>query len=295
MADKKKAERTPQTASAKEAKAAAKAAKAAAKEKKKQEKLIAYGRKLKAREAEWNARVSKYGNRRGRYKWAAPVGFVMTLLAAVGAIAICATVVSVWREASKAEPLREEIHYFLQPLTIRNPAPEFESITEADTDTDTLLRAAVWRITEAERIRILREKDENTVYAVDANGRLVIPIAEVEASWAYLYGDDAPLQHRTVVDENEDKLLEYSEANSCYYVPDNPVLATHQPVIDTITRSGSEYRVRVAYVAEHALEVDEHGDTIPPTADMADQALTQIFVLKRVKGHLIVTAIGSEG
>ncbi len=263
-----------------------KAEKDAEKEKKKKEKLIAYGRKLRAREAERNARVSKYGNRRGRYKWAAPVGFLMSLLAVIGVIAVVATGVGMVRDLADDTVLREEIYYFLQPLTTYNPVPDFLDINEEDHDA--LMRAAVWRITEAERVRMLREKDDNTAYELDNNGRLIVPVTEVEAEYKYLFGDAAVLKHRTLGEDD----VEYSESNSCYYIPFNFISSLHQPVIDTIRRRGDEYQVRVAYVSVNDLEVDEHGNTVDPTPDMAD--FTQIFVLKRVDGHFTVTAVGSE-
>ncbi len=280
-----KAAETPQKTAAEEKKQK-KAEKAAVKEKKKKEKLIAYGKKLKAREAERNARVSKYGNRRGRYKWAAPVGFIMSILAVIGVIAVSATLVGMVRELADDTALREEIRYFLQPVTTYNPVPEFENINEEDYDE--LMRAAVWRITEAERIRMLREKDDNTAYDLDNNGRLIVPVAEVEASYKYLFGDAAVLNHRTLGEDD----VEYSQSNACYYIPFDFISSLHQPVIDSIHRRGNEYQVRVAYVSVNDLEVDEHGNTVDPTSDMADFA--QIFVLKRVDGHFTITAVGSE-
>lgn len=269
-----------------EEKAAAKAEKAAKRQQKKKEKLIAYGKKLKAREAERNARVSKYGNRRGRYKWAAPIGFLMSLFAILGVVAVVATGVSMVRDLMDDTDLREEIHYFLQPLTTYNPLPEFTDVNEEDYDE--LLRAAVWRITEAERIRMLREKDDTTAYELDNNGRLIVPVAEVEASYKYLFGDGAVLNHRTLGEDD----VEYDAKASHYYIPFNFVNSAYQPLIDTIYRQGSDYHVRVAYVPVDALEVDEHGNTIEPTPDMAVEA--QIFVLQRADGHFIVSAIGSE-
>ena len=269
-----------------EEKTVKKAEKAAAKEKQKKQKLVAYAQKLKAREAERNARVSKYGNRRGRYKWAAPVGFLMSILAIIGVVAIVGVGVNFVHEIADDTKLRDEISYFLKPITTYNPVPEFEDINEADFDE--LLRAAVWRITEAERVRMLREKDDNTAYELDGNSRLVVSVAEVEDSYRYLFGKDAVLNHRTLGEDD----VEYSEANACYYIPFNFINTLYEPVIDTIRRRGGEYWVRIGYVSINKLEVDERGDTIPPTADMADFA--QIFILKRADGHFTVVGVGSE-
>lgn len=269
-----------------EEKAQKKAEKAAQKQQKKKEKLIAYGKKLKAREAERKARVTKYGYRRGRYKWAAPVGFIMSLLAVIGVVAVFATGYNFVRELADDSALREEIYYFLQPLTTYNPVPEFETINEDDYDE--LMRAAVWRITEAERVRMLKEKDDTTSYDLDSNGRLIVDVSEVEASYRYLFGNEAVLKHRTLGEDD----VEYSKSKSCYYIPFSFTNVLHQPVIDTVVRHGNEYQVRVAYVSINDLDVDDHGNTINPTPDKADYA--QIFVLERVDGHFIVTAVGSE-
>ena len=290
MADWEKVEQTPdETAIVPEEKVNKKTAreqKRLAKEKAKKEKLIAYGKKLREKEAAKKARVDKNGQRRGKYKWAAPVGFVTTILAVVGVIAVIATGVGMVRELTDDTALREEIQYFLQPLTAYNPFPDFDDINEEDLDES--LRAAVWRITEAERVRMLREKDDNTKYELDNNGRLVVPVAEVEASYKVLFGENAVLKNRTLGEDD----VEYSETNKTYFVPFNFVSSLHQPVIDTIRRNGNEYQVRVAFVSSTDLEVDERGNTIAPTPDMA--AFAQIYVLKRVDGQFTVTAVGSE-
>lgn len=294
MADWKKVEQAPDTAPETAAaptpkktdKKAARAEKRAAKEQAKKEKLIAYGKKLREKESEKKARVDKNGQRRGKYKWAAPVGFLTTILAIVGVVAVIATGVGMVRELTDDTALRDEIQYFLQPLTAYNPIPDFDDVNEEDIDE--LLRAAVWRITEAERIRMLREKDDNTKYELDNNGRLIVPVAEVEAAYKALFGENAVLNNRTLGEDD----VEYSETNKTYFVPFNFVTSLHQPVIDTIRRSGNEYQVRVAFVASTDLQVDERGNTIAPTPDMA--AFAQIYVLKRVDGQFAVTAVGSE-
>ncbi len=277
---------TPEKVDKKAEKQQKKADKRAAKEKAKKDKLIAYGRKLREQEAARKARYDKNGQRRGRYKWAAPVGFLMSVLAIVGVVAVIATGVGMVRELTDDTALREEIYYFLQPLTTYNPIPDFNDVNAEDIDE--LLRAAVWRITEAERVRMLKEKDDNTVYELDNNGRLIVPVAEVEASYKYLFGEEAVLNNRTLGEDD----VEYSESSRNYYVPFNFVSSLHQPVVDTIRRSGNEYQVRVAFVSSADLEVDDRGNTIAPTPEKASFA--QIYVLKRVDGKFTVVAVGSE-
>lgn len=258
----------------------------AARADKKRKKLLAYAEKMQEKEAERNARFSKKGKRRGRFSWAAPVGFIMSVLSVIGAVALVFGAVNLIKDLTDDTALREEAYDFLLPLMTYNPIPDFDDVNAEDLDE--LLQAAVWRITEAERVRMLREKDDNTAYSLDGNGRLIVPATEIEASYHYLFGNDAVLHHRSLEDDD----LEYSEANACYYVPFNFINSLYQPIIDTVRRSGGEYHVRVAYVSVNDLEVDERGKTIPPTADMA--SFKQVYVLKRADGHFILTAVGQE-
>ncbi len=281
-----KVEKVAVTTDTKADKKAEKAQKRAEKEKLKREKLVAYGRKVREQETERKTRYDRNGARRGRYKWAAPIGFFMSLLAIIGVVAIVSTGVTMVKELTDDTALREEIYYFLQPLTTYNPIPDFLDVNEEDIDE--LLRAAVWRITEAERVRMLQEKDDNTKYSLDNNGRLIVPIEQVEESYRYLFGEEAVLKHRTLGEDD----VEYSEGNKSYYVPFNFVTSLHQPVIDTVNHRGGEYYVRMSFVSANDLKVDEHGNTIPPTPDMED--FSQIYVLKRVDGKFIVTAVVSE-
>lgn len=280
-------ESAPTDADAAADKKAQKAAKQAEKAKKKKQELLDYARRLREKESEKNARFDRNGRRRGRFSWAPAVGFVMSLLAIIGVIALVFGAVTMIRGLSDDTALRTEAYYFLQPLMAYNPFPEFDDVNAEDLDGT--LQAAVWRITEAERIRMLREKDDNTAYELDESGRLVIAAQEVEESYQYLFGSEAVLNHRSL--ENDD--LEYSEVNACYYVPFNFITSLYQPVIDTVRRgNGGSYHVKVAYVSVNDLEVDEHGNTIDPTPDMASFA--QIYVLRRVDGHFVVTMVGEE-
>ncbi len=252
----------------------------------KRQELLAYGRKMRKKQEEKRARYGKNGKRRGRFAFAAPLGFIMSILAVIGAVTVVSAGVQAVRNLTDDTALREEAYYFLQPLTTYNPTPEFSDVNEEDLDE--LLQAAVWRIINTERIRMLREKDDNTAYELDGNGRLIVAVKEVEDAYHYLFGNDAVLHNRSLEDDD----LEYSEKNACYYVPFNFTNSLYQPVIDTIRRNGGDYAVKVAYVSVNDLKVDEHGENIDPTPDMA--SFSQVYVLRRTDGHFIVTAVGQE-
>lgn len=228
-------------------------------------------------------RYGKNGQRRGKYAYAAPLGVLITLLSLVGVAAIVfggITLIGRQRTAA-ADALKEEMYYFLQPLMFYNPTP-FEDV--AETEQDAFLNAAAYRVSLAEQVRMLRENDENCAYPVDDQGRIAVPTEEIEASYRALFGPDAPLNHRTL---SEDELV-YSEADECYYVPFNTLGSSWRGVIDHIRHRGSVYTVRIGYVASNDILLDEHGNEIPPKA--SDATYYQTYTVVRYADGYYVKA-----
>ncbi len=233
-------------------------------------------------EAPVSARVDKHGNRRGENPLAAVIGGFISFLAVIGAIAIVLGGILLVKQATDTTALKEEFYYFLQPVLAYSPEP-FDDITTVEQDA--FLDAAAYRVSIAEQIRMMQEQQKNSSaevtcnYAVDDQGRIAIPVEEIEQSYETLFGPDAPLTHRSV----EENGLTYSEADGCYYVPFNELLTGYHPVIDSIKRRSSTYTVRVGFVANNDIAIDDHGNEIPPTADMA--AYFQTYTFTRIDGE----------
>lgn len=227
-------------------------------------------------EAPVSARVDEHGNRRGKNKYAALIGGLISFLSIVGVIAIIWAGVWWVRQAADTTELKEEFYYFLEPVLAYTPEP-FDDITA--TEQDVFLDAAAYRVSLAEQIRMMQEQQKNSSaevvcnYAVDDQGRIVIPVEEIEASYRALFGPDAPLTHRSV----EANALTYSEADNCYYVPFNELMTGYHPVIESIKRRSGTYTVRVGFVANNDIVIDNHGNQITPTADMASYFQTYTF------------------
>lgn len=227
-------------------------------------------------------RYNRRGKRRGRYAYAAPLGMLISLLAIVGVVALVVTGIGAVQKASDTSGMKEEIYYFLEPVLTYTPT-SFADI--ANTEQDAFLNAAAYRVMQAEQIRMLREGDETCRYAVDDMGRIAVPVTEVVASYRVLFGRDAVLTHRSV----EDSSLTYSEADNCYYVPFNVVNSGYKTVIDSIKRKGSSaYLVRIGFVPNASILLDEHGVEMEPTIDMA--AHCQTYTLTRVGESYYVSA-----
>ncbi len=230
-------------------------------------------------EAPVSARVDEHGKRRGKNKYAALIGGLISFLSIIGVVAIIWGGVWWVRQAADTTELKEEFYYFLQPVLAYSPEP-FEDITV--TEQDAFLDAAAYRVSIAEQIRMMQDQQKNSStevtcnYAVDDQGRIAIPVAEIEESYRTLFGPDAPLTHRSV----EENALTYSEADGCYYVPFNQLLTGYQPVVESIKRQSRTYTVRVGFVANNDITIDNHGNQVTPTADMA--AYFQTYTFTRV-------------
>ena len=199
--------------------------------------------------------------RHRRIRYAAPLGFLVLLFALIGVISVIVTAIGWIVQANDDTALREELYTFLDPVMQFCPS-EFESV-ETTEDTDPLLLAAVYRVSEAERIRQLRERDEECAYPVEETQyRMIVPQTTIEESYRYLFGD-AAITHRTIGD------VEYKTDNSCYYVPMSINTSGYTPVLGKITHKRDVYTVQVAYVSNADIQYDERGNSIAPTVDMA--------------------------
>lgn len=205
--------------------------------------------------------VSVRVKRHRHIRYAAPLGFLVLLFALIGVISVIVTAIGWIVQVNDDTALREELYTFLDPVMQFCPS-EFDSVDDTE-DADPLLLAAVYRVSEAERIRQLRERDEECAYPVEETQyRMIVPQKTIEESYRYLFGEVA-LTHRTIGD------VEYKTENSCYYVPMTINTSGYTPVLGKITHKKDVYTVQVAYVSVADIQYDERGNAIEPTIDMA--------------------------
>lgn len=239
----------------------------------------------KKTEAVVGARYTKRGRRRGKYGYAAPLGVCITLLSLVGIVAIILGAVAAVRRATDTSALKEELYYFLEPLMLYNPDP-FDNIE--DTEQDAFLNAAAYKISHAEQVRMLRESDETCRYSVDDQGRIAVPVAEIEEAYNALFGAASPLTHRSL----EESGLVFSETDDCYYVPFEALISGYQYVVDSVHRAGRTYTVRVGFVANKDILLDEHGNEMP--ANLKDATYFQTYTLTKTDSGYFVSACANS-
>lgn len=227
-------------------------------------------------------RYNKRGTRRGKYGYAAPIGMLISLLSIVGVVALVFGGIRLVENVTDTTALQEEVDYFLEPIKAYNPAP-FESIATAE-EQDAFLYAAAYKISLAEQVRMLREGDENTKYNVDDAGRIIVPAAEMSASYVSLFGPDAPLTARSIKEDT----VTYSAVDECYHVPFDAINSGYRGVIESFKKRGDTYTVRMAYVSLNDIELDERGKELPPNP--ADATYTQIYTIRRTDTGLYLAA-----
>jgi len=213
-------------------------------------------------------RYTARGRRRGAHPFAAPLGMLILALAAVGLVSLVITGIKAIERAQDDTALKQELYDFLLPVMQYDPEP-FTNVNESRQDA--LLLAAIWRITETERIRQLKDNSGISSYPIDDLGRLLIPVSEIEDSYMYLFGSGVTIYHRTIGEEGKSFSFEYDEKNGYYHVPSTSASSLYVPVIDTLKKKGNTIIVRVGYVLYTKIGRDDKGELVDPTPDMAEK------------------------
>lgn len=208
------------------------------------------------------------------------LGLLISALSVVGAVSVVTTAIGWIQESADTTYLHDEMYYYLEPLMFYAPEP-FEDA--AKNPQDVFLNAAAYRVMTAEQIRMLREKDESCVYAVDDNGRIAVPAEEIEASYKVLFGPEAKPEHKSL----EDSGLEYDESDACYYVPFQSPTSLEQPIVVEVESDSDEYRVRLGFVPVNDMKLDQYGRTVEPTEEMATHFKTYTLKVQEDESYYI--------
>lgn len=223
--------------------------------------------------------------RPGRHRLAAPLGFMVIILALVGIISL---VVSGWgmvKKATDSTPLKEEMAAFLEPVMLQNPAA-FTAAKQAATN-PSCIKAAMWQVTETDRIR-MRTKKEDSRFESDDSGRVLLSEKEVTDAFQGLFGADVTPDTSLFSQKGDAFSIWYDKDKKQYHVPAFTA-SLYQPVVASVKKDGDGYQVKVGYVAQADITVDEQGNDVPPTVD--DASLFQQFTVVKSGSKYHLTAI----
>ncbi len=222
------------------------------------------------------------GHRRGKRRMAAALGFVTVLFAAFGVVSL--VIFAVMGIQIRREQQLDEIAYFVSPLTAFEPV-QFDSLEK--TDQDALLLSAIYCVTTDEQIRQMQENTAECSYELDDMGRMLVPVAEIEAAYASLYGVEAVPYHHTIGEEGLSYTYSYDKEAGIYHIPQDAGNSMYYMVYDRLVEWFGTVTVDVGYVPG-SLEIDDRGQTVEP--EMEDARIVQRIQLKKTDdGYRIVS------
>ena len=226
-------------------------------------------------------RTNAKGDRRGRHRFAALIGFLVVLLSLVGIVSIIRDTVAFVRHMTDDTELRTELYDYVEPMLMQTPVEAFDAINK--TKQDAVLLGTFWRIAQDENIRILVEGVEAAAYELDDLGRMIVPMETVLRTWHSLFGQDAEFPYRTVGEAGTLFAYEYDEGNQTYHIPAVSDNIVYTSVVDSLTKKGGLYHLRMAIVPTVDLGYDYKGDPNPATVDKA--AYFETYVIERTKNE----------
>ena len=108
--------------------------------------------------------------KRGKHRYAAPVGGAYILLALIGVIAVIYGAVQLYGKLTDNSKLLRQIERQIQPVMMFDPVP-FDNIQ--DVDNKVLVKTSIWSC---------MYSDKRGSYTYDDNGMILIPVSDVEVA-----------------------------------------------------------------------------------------------------------------
>lgn len=240
--------------------------------------------------ASTGSRYGKNGQRRGQHRGMAVLGLIVLIFAVIGMIATVVTGVNIVKKVRDTSHLKDEMYYTLLPLMQYAPVA-FDDPDESKQDA--LIQAALFEITNREWIRQQQSSDYVSPYEVDEYGRTAVPISDVTAAYNKLFGvDTLPYCHTFGDDAGTYFTYEYDAEHQLYYVPYSATSSAYEPVIDTIQRAGSFYKVRVGYVHLQDVSIDDYGNKV---VSLEKATYFQIYTVEKLEDDsFVIRAVADE-
>jgi hypothetical protein len=162
------------------------------------------------------------------------LGFFVLIMSVVGIFSTYSFISQKITEFADNTVQKNEFAEFIYPIVICDPPPFDKTIKMRN---ETIISAAIWDI-------ILYE--DKSVYAVDFDN-IIVPEMVIESHALKLFGDGLAITHQSII--GTDVQFYYDESIRSYRIPINPRYFTYSPLIESITRVGERYTLRVGYLS----------------------------------------------
>ncbi len=201
-------------------------------------------------------------------------GTVVLVFAIIGMIATIVTAAQLTINLVDNTAQKNQFKQAIFPLVLLDP-PAFDAI--GDLDSRTVVTAAMWDFI------IFADKEK---YELDDLNNMTVPEVDIEAHIVKLFGTDAVIEHQEIADS--DLQILYDVENKAYSIPSTASMASYVPEVETITRQGDTYTLKVGYVPSGTVwGSDITGIKYEPEPDKYLN-----YILKKVsKDNYIITAV----
>lgn len=207
-----------------------------------------------------------------RNKWAMPVGITVIIFAIVGLAAVLTAIGFGIKNLTAQTAKKAEYEAFISPVVMFDPDP-FDDVSKGNQSQ--LINAAIWAL--------LRSEVDTSMYATD-DGTLSIPQADVEKSFAKLFGSDVKPTHTGVTGMGYE--FKYDSAGKKYIVPITGVSSIYTPRVTDIDKKGNTVELTVGYLGSGQWAQAENGDMIEPAPDKYMK-----IILREKDGDYYISAI----
>ena len=158
-------------------------------------------------------------------------GLIIMIFAVIGVVSLVRLGITAIRQGKEEKQLAQFAEYneFLIPAAAIDIKP-FDDITHASMPE--LVEMAVWSI--------LNSELEPSAYQY-ADGRLVIPAAQVKTEFEHFFGTELPITHGTV--EGYGYEFTYDATNDVYYIPFTTITPIYTPRVTDVEKKGNTLTV----------------------------------------------------
>jgi hypothetical protein len=162
------------------------------------------------------------------------LGFFVLIMSVVGIVSTYNFISQKITEFADNTVQKEEFAEFIYPIVICDPPPFDKTIKMRN---ETIISAAIWDV-------ILYE--DKSVYSGEFDN-IIVPEMVIENHALKLFGDGLAITHQSII--GTDVQFYYDENIRSYRIPVSPRYFTYSPLIESITRVGERYTLRVGYLS----------------------------------------------
>lgn len=209
-----------------------------------------------------------------KHRMAAPLGGLLLVLAAVGLVTIVVFCIRTTMNFVDNGGEKEKFERIILPVLMFDPIP-FESLDTADEIM--LLQSSIWSAV---------MNDTTGKYEFSAGNTLTVPVTDVDAAAAKLFGPDVSLTHQTFGELDLNYF--YNPDSRSYFIPVYGQIGVYTPRVDEIKKKENDvYALTVGYIPPgNAWTSNFKGNTNEPDPDKF-----MVYEMKKSKDSYYLTAI----